>query len=151
MKRFFGLIAICAIWTTFYGFGSKAFDLYRAGYPGKQDWVEIAKTSSLKPCFPNATFVQLQARALKHVSTLADDEIAELEAQGRIIPKGTNKGIVVPDYCFAVETGLMGFNITYWQRPRLPGAQYDMTIPFYNPAPEERRVGTITKPEEAQS
>lgn len=114
------------------------------------DWVEQARETELTPCFYNMVMTRLywEEHAQQYEMTYA--EKAELYGAARVIDSGTHKDVVVPEECFAVATGLNGFNITFWQRPRIDG-QYDMSIPYWTPAPDQMSAASSTTDEVSQS
>ena len=100
------------------------------------EWIAHARSVELTPCFPDATRVWLFNQIFEDQRALPEDEKAALYEAGRMVTGGHNKGVAVPENCFAVANGLFGFNITYWQRPRVNG-QPDMSIPYWNPDPDQ--------------
>ena len=101
-----------------------------------EEWIAHAKEIELTPCFPDATRVWLFNQVFEEQRALPDAEKAALYAAGRVVTGGHNKGVAVPENCFAVANGLFGFNITYWQRPYVNGKP-DMSIPYWNPDPDQ--------------
>lgn len=101
-----------------------------------EDLVQEVRKTSLAPCFPNVAFVHIYSALFRAQDDLSDDELAQFKKAGRIITGGHHKGIVVPENCFAVASGLYGFNTTFWQRP-YHGGQYDMSIPYWNPVEDQ--------------
>ena len=105
----------------------------RAVATDQPDWAEISRDQVLQPCFGNAAMVNLQAKVFADQLGLDDEARAALAEAGRIIPEGHHEGIVVPERCFAVASGLGGLNVTFWQRPDADG-DTDMSIPYWIPA-----------------
>jgi hypothetical protein len=102
-----------------------------------EGWVEMAREAELTPCFYNIVMARLYWQQHADLHELSLDEKVERFGVDRVIDSGSHKDVVVPEECFAVATGLYGFNITFWQRPRT-GTEYDMSIPYWTPAPDQR-------------
>lgn len=136
--RLFGLIAIFAM-------GVGATLAYQWASPDErtaEDWVAEARAATLTPCFSDLILVRLNNQILEERFERIEAGRADDVDPERIITGGHHKGHVVPENCFAVATGLYGFNITFWQRPYRNGA-YDMSIPYWNPDPEQIGVDEI--------
>lgn len=113
-----------------------AFALFSDPEKTAEDLVREAREANLAPCFADVALVHIYSTLFRAQDDLSDDELAELEKAGRIITGGHHKGIIVPENCFAVASGLYGFNTTFWQRP-YHGGQYDMSIPYWNPVEDQ--------------
>tara|TARA_Y100000815_G_C13314099_1_gene489720 strand:- start:962 stop:1408 length:447 start_codon:yes stop_codon:yes gene_type:complete len=126
-----------------------ALSAYEGFVTRDPNWIEQARETKLTPCFYNMVMTRLywEEHAQQYEMTYA--EKAELYGAARVIDSGTHKDVVVPEECFAVATGLYGFNITFWQRPRIDG-QYDMSIPYWTPAPDQMSAASYTTDEVSQ-
>lgn len=103
----------------------------------EKSWAEISREQPLQPCFPNSAFTWLHNEGKKANLELSEEELAELKGQGRIIPASYEKGNIIPKDCFAVGSGLYGFNVTYWKRPMMTNQNPDMSIPYWNPTHDQ--------------
>lgn len=100
------------------------------------EWVEYARERELTPCFSDLILARLYIEAFKDQGELSEAEKIDRYGPDRIITGSHHKGIVVPEDCFAVANGLFGFNVTFWRRPYQSGG-YDMSIPYWNPDPDQ--------------